>query len=191
MPSDNFHYQVLRVSYEKQHMVCSQLQSRLPEEHGRVFLPMWEYYRRDRRQIETKLMFIGYVFVRTDLSRPELYDICRTLAKPVRAHLMEDVSSLWDKDTDSLFDLTADEEAFFDTVLDDTGTERMSRGYLGSGGLAVVMEGPLKGLADRIVKLDKRNWLAWLDMQIGGQLVKAGLQICHPATWPGVEVAPD
>ena len=191
MPSDGFHYHILRVSYQKQHEICNQLQTRLPAIHGRVFIPMWEYYRRDRKSIETKLMFIGYIFIRTDLSRSELYDVCKNLAKPVRAHLLDDIDHLWDKNEDSLFDLTSEEELFFDSILDDTGTERMSRGYLGSGDRAVVMEGPLKGYADRIVKLDKRNWIAWLDMQIGGQLVKAGLQICHPATWPGEEVLPD
>lgn len=191
MPSDGFHYHVLRVSHDNQHEVCSQLQARLPEEHGKAFLPLMEYYRRDRKCIETKLMFLGYIFVRTDLSRSELYDVCKALAKPVRARLLDDISSLWDKETDSICDLTAEEESFFDTILDEVGIERMSRGYLDDDDRAVVMEGPLKYFADRIVKLDKRNWLAWLDMKIEGQLVKAGLHICHQDTWAEREVATD
>lgn len=183
MPSDGFHYHILRASHEKQHEICNQLQLRLPTVHGRVFLPMWEYYRRDRECIEKKPMFIGYIFVRTDLVRSELYDICRSLARPVRAHLENDVNNLWTKEDDSLLDLTEDEEAFFDAVLDDAGIERMSRGYIGSDGRAVVMEGPLKELADRIAKLDKRNWLAWLDMKVGDQLIKAGLEICERDIW--------
>ena len=183
MPSDVFHYHVLRVSFQKQREICDQLKSRLPEAHGRAFLPMWEYYRRDREHIETKPMFTGYIFVRTDLTRLELYDVCKTLAKPVRTHLLDDVNSLWSKEDDALFDLTSDEETFFDSILDDAGIERISRGYIDDNDCAVVMEGPLKDFADRIVKLDKRNWLAWLDLKIGGQLVKSGLHICHKDTW--------
>ena len=176
MTLDGFHYHILRVPYDKQSNICNQLSSRLPDNHGRVFLPMWEYYRRDRKCVETKLMFTGYIFVHTDLKRSELFDVCKSLAKPVRAVLGD--NNLWNKEQDHVFDLTEDEESFFDSVLDESGVERMSHGYIDeSTGRAVVTDGPLMKFSDRIVKLDKRNWLAWLDMKIGEEPVMVGLQI--------------
>ena len=176
MALDGFHYHILRVPYDKQNGICNQLASRLPDNHGRVFMPMWEYYRRDRKCIEVKLMFTGYIFVHTDLKRSKLFDVCKSLAKPVRAVLGE--NNLWNTEQDHVFDLTEDEESFFDSVLDESGVERMSRGYIDeTTGRALVTDGPLVEFSNHIVKLDKRNCLAWLDMRIGKEPVMAGLQI--------------
>ena len=176
MTLDGFHYHILRIPYDKQNDICMQLSSRLPENHGRVFLPMREYYRRDRKCVETKLMFTGYIFVHTDLKRSKLFDVCKSLAKPVRAVLGE--NNLWSTEQDHVFDLTEEEESFFDSVLDESGIERMSHGYIDeTTGRALVTDGPLMDFSDHIAKLDKRNWLAWLDMKIGTEPVMAGLQI--------------
>ena len=184
-----FHYQVLRTSADRQYVVCTELLRRFPEDRGRVFIPKWENYRRDTKSMERKAMFTGYIFVHTDLKRIELYEYIKEFARPVRQRLLKgdpDVD-LWTEKENYVYDMTEDEEAFFDTVLDHEGIERMSRGYVepGSDGKphAVVMEGPLVQYGNRIIRLDKRNWLAWLDMKIGTQPVMAGLHIEPKEVW--------
>ena len=183
----DYHYHVLRVRVDRQFSICSKLADVFPKERGHVFLPKWEYYRRDKKAIDTKPLFPGYIFIHTEMKRSELMELLRSskTARPVRNYLLgedkEGVADLWEDSMDSFLDLTESEEEFFDQILDEEGVERMSRGYCDPE--AVVMEGPLKPFADTIVKLDKRNWLAWLDINIHGEPIKAGLQILLKSTW--------
>lgn len=62
------------------------------------------------------------------------------------------------------------------------GVIRMSYGYC-ENGKCVVMEGPLKGYEDRIVKVDRRKKKAYLDLAINGHMAKAGLEIKGKAYW--------
>ena len=183
MTIGGYHYQVFRAPTNSQSRICDDLNSRIPEGRGRAFLPMWEYYRRDRKRIDIKLMFTGYVFMWTDLKRSELRDVCTSIARPVRANL-EKTADIWNEDQDYIYDLTEDEERFFQSIFDEYGVERMSYGYIDDeSGKAVVMEGALRHYSDRIVKLDKRNWLAWVDIKIGKEPVVAGLKIEDKETW--------
>lgn len=54
------------------------------------------------------------------------------------------------------------------------GVLQMSYGYM-EHGKYVVMEGPLKGYEDRIVRVDWRKRKAYLDLEINGHRLKAGL----------------
>lgn len=158
------HYHVLRAPADQQFKICGKLSEVFPAEHGGVFVPQWEYYRRDKKGLALKPLFSVYIFVHTDLKRTELFEMLRKdkLPRPVRIYLMKtDSDNLWTEKVNQLFDMSEDEEEFFDAVLDRDGVERVSRGYIdGKSGRAVVMEDPLSNYSDRIVKLDKRNWLA-------------------------------
>lgn len=62
------------------------------------------------------------------------------------------------------------------------GVIRMSYGYF-EDGRCVVMEGPLKGYEERIVRVDRRKRKAYLDIEINGHVVKAGLEIMGKGHW--------
>ena len=175
---EGFHYMVLRVPFDKQINICNRIGSLIPEDQGRVFLPMYENYRRDRKEIEKKIMFTGYIFVYSNINRQTLYKVCRSFARPVKSFLLLQKDVVWDAGENDLLDLTKDEEEFFENILDVHGVERMSKGYISeTTGKAVVVEGPLINYTDNIIKLDKRNWLAWLDIKMNKEPIMAGLQI--------------
>lgn len=62
------------------------------------------------------------------------------------------------------------------------GVIRMSYGYC-ENGKCVVMEGPLKGYEDRIVKVDRRKKKAYLNLEINGHMAKAGLELKGKGYW--------
>ncbi|XCP84019.1 transcription termination/antitermination NusG family protein [Roseburia hominis] len=64
---------ILFVQIEKQSQICTMLQN----EGVHAFLPMMEYYRRDSKGIAVKLMFPGYVFVRSELEQKEFDDFLK------------------------------------------------------------------------------------------------------------------
>lgn len=62
------------------------------------------------------------------------------------------------------------------------GVIRMSYGYC-ENGKCVVMEGPLKGYENRIVRVDRRKKKAYLDLEINGHMAKAGLELKGKGYW--------
>lgn len=73
-----------------------------------------------------------------------------------------------------------------------SGVLGMSYGYKDKNGRYVVMEGPLKGHEDRIVDVNPRDRRAYLDLQVGGRLARAGLTVKGRKCWfPEDKAAPD
>ena len=62
------------------------------------------------------------------------------------------------------------------------GVIRMSYGYC-ENGKCVVMEGPLKGYENRIVRVDRRKKKAYLNLEINGHMAKAGLELKGKGYW--------
>lgn len=62
------------------------------------------------------------------------------------------------------------------------GVLQMSYGYC-ENGKCVVMEGPLKGFEERIVRVDRRKKKAYLDLEINGHMAKAGLVLLGKGYW--------
>lgn len=62
------------------------------------------------------------------------------------------------------------------------GVLMMSYGYC-ENGKYVVMEGPLKGYEERIVRIDRRKRKAYLDIEINGHVVKAGFGLKGKGYW--------
>lgn len=73
--------------------------------------------------------------------------------------------------------LTEGERAFFQWILDEDKTVRISFGYLDSAGKAVITYGPLIGCEKHIRKADKHNCSVLMDFSFRDDPVKLGLTI--------------
>ena len=157
---------ILFVQTEKQSQLCFLLE----QEGVHAFLPMMEYYRRDRKGLAEKPMFPGYIFVQSELTQKEFDDLLDSMVERrwgfIR-QLKEEGGSA----------LTEEEKAFFQWLLDDGGTARMSYGYLNPAGKAVITYGPLIGCERHIRKTDRHNRLVLMDFAFREEPVKLGLTI--------------
>ncbi|MGN0400201.1 MAG: transcription termination/antitermination NusG family protein [Blautia sp.] len=157
---------ILFVQTEKQSQLCFLLE----QEGIHAFLPMMEYYRRDRKGLAEKPMFPGYIFVQSEFTQKEFDDLLDSMEERrwgfIR-QLKEEGGSA----------LTEEEKAFFQWLLDDGGTARMSYGYLNPAGKAVITYGPLIGCERHIRKTDRHNRLVLMDFAFREEPVKLGLTI--------------
>ena len=157
---------ILFAQTEKQSQLCLLLE----QEEVHAFLPMMEYYRRDRKGLAQKPMFPGYIFVQSELDQKEFDSLLDSMEERrwgfIR-QLKEEGGTA----------LSEEERAFFQWLLDDTGTVRMSYGYLNSAGKAVITYGPLIGCERHIRKLDKHNRSVMMDFAFREEPVKLGLTI--------------
>lgn len=157
---------ILFVQTEKQRELCSLLE----REGVHAFLPMLEYYRRDRKGLAEKPMYPGYIFVQSELTQIEFDDLLDSMEGRRRGfirQLKEEGGAA----------LTEEEKAFFRWLLDDSGTVRMSYGYLNSAGKAVITYGPLVGCERHIRKMDKHNHLVLMNIAFREEPVELGLTI--------------
>ena len=114
-----------------------------------------EYYRRDRKANELKSLFPGYVFIKTELEQDAFNDWLRN--QEVKKGFIKQLQY------QTVSALTPEEIQLFDMLLDDKGILRMSYGELVDSKL-VIQEGPLCGFESYIIKYDKRNRLAVLNL---------------------------
>ena len=157
---------ILFVQTEKQSQLCFLLE----QEGVHAFLPMLEYYRRDRKGLAEKPMFPGYIFVQSELTQKEFDDLLDSMEERrwgFIKQLKEEGGAA----------LTEEEKSFFQWLLDDAGTARMSYGYLNPAGKAVITYGPLIGCERHIRKTDRHNRLVLMDFAFREEPVKLGLTI--------------
>lgn len=162
-PEENWY--VLFVLAPKQEQI-SQL---LCERGLKAFVPKMEYYRRDSRETAVKPMFPGYIFIRTALTQTEFDRLLAGLGDQkdgMIRQLKEEGASA----------LRKEEQEYFMHLLDEDGVAKMSLAYLKKG-KAKVTEGPLAYFEDHIVKVDKHNRAAWLDLEFMDRRIMAGLTI--------------
>ena len=157
---------ILFVQTEKQRELCSLLE----REGVHAFLPMMEYYRRDRKGLAEKPMYPGYSFVQSELTQKEFDDLLDSM-EGRRWGFIRQVKE------EGGAALTEEEKAFFQWFLDDRGTVRMSYGYLNHVGKAVITYGPLIGCERDIRKMDKHNRLVLMDFAFREEPVELGLTI--------------
>lgn len=157
---------ILFVQIDKQSQLCSLLE----QEGVRAFLPMTEYYRRDRKGLAEKPLFPGYIFVQSDLNQKEFDNLLDSM----EGRRWGFIKQLKEEGTAAL---TEEERAFFQWLLDDAGTARMSYGYLNSARKAVITYGPLIGCEKHIRKADKHNRSVMMDFTFREDPVKLGLTI--------------
>lgn len=159
------HWYVLYTIVSNQEKVCATIR----REGLNAFLPRMEYYRRDSRSVETKPMFPGYIFIKEPLSQEVIDDRLSQLQKRrggFPRQLKEDGTSA----------LRPDEIEMFTNLLDEFGILRMSKAYL-KDGRAVITEGPLAFYQDSIIKVDRHNKLAWLELKFMDKNLQAGIEI--------------
>lgn len=71
------------------------------------------------------------------------------------------------------------------------GVVQMSFGYR-EGGRYVIMDGPLKGHEDRIVDYKPKDQKAYLNISVGGHIMKVGMTVLSKRVWfPKDKEAPD
>ncbi len=184
MSERKFHYSVLFTRTEQQTKALHILSEAFPAGRGRVFLPMREYYRRDRKENDTKPLFPGYLFVYSDMDRQELHEFLAGQREKIPSFLRElglgrkELSGEPDwENENAVADLTDDECRFLDLMLDEKGIQRLSAGYRENSGNIVVMEGPLREFAQKIVRVDRHERLAYLNLRFREFDVMAGLEI--------------
>lgn len=134
-----------------------------------AFIPLIEYYRRDINDYALKPLFSSYIFVKTSLNQQE-FDILLMSMKEDKDGLIRQLKY---KDTTALSD---DEIEMFDKLLDSSYVLRMSQASL-INNRAIISHGPLKYFEQDIVKVDKHNQLAYLDLKFMNRYIQAGLVI--------------
>lgn len=136
-----------------------------------AFLPTIEYYRRDKDELAKKVMYPGYVFVKSDYSQDDfdeyLYNTFKTKDEGIVRQLKVKQTSC----------LTKTEQNYFNLLFDRWGVLRMSYAVMFDKKNMVISRGPLKGFDKHIVKIDKHNRYAYLDSAILGKKLVAGLWI--------------
>ena len=157
-------YYVLYCQTLKAEKVCT----RLNRKKGIYsYIPKMEYYFRLKDEIITKVMFPGYVFIKTELNQLEFDDLLYSLNEE-RDGIIKELKKK------GVSALTKDEVNLFKKLLDDEGILRMSYGYK-EDGKTVVTGGPLIHFENCIIKSDKRDMIAVLDIKFFDRYIKAGL----------------
>ena len=123
-----------------------------------AFVPQYEYYHRKTKEYLIKPMFTGYVFVKTELNQLEFNSLLYKMAEEKNGV----IGQL--------------EIRMFELLLDACHVVRMSQAYL-QDGKAVIIEGPLKSFENNIVKVDRHNQYAYLDLSFMDRRIKVGLNI--------------
>lgn len=163
---DKLNWYILFSKTEKQSQLCSLL----CKEGIHAFLPVMEYYRRDRKELDKKIMFPGYIFIQSEKNQEEFDSILES---------MEDrcwglIKQLKDEGKAAL---TKEEGEFFHCFLDESGEAKMSYGYLNGMNKVIITHGPLVGYEKLIKKMDKHNHLVFLNFIFKDCPVKFGLTI--------------
>ncbi len=195
MSDGNFRYCILYVNDDKLRRVMDVIKRHLPEDRGTVFYPLMEYYRRGDKEVKTKPMFPGYVFLYTDLNIKEVHDLLSSNHGEINTGLRElalssmrksDPNILFKDDESDVFELSdvySDEKEFLDYLREREGLLKMSSGYEEGKQHYVVMEGPLKVYEKKIKSVDKHNRKAFLEFEINGKRAQAGFNCMPKAHW--------
>lgn len=120
-----------------------------------AYSPKIEYYHRVAHEIRLKTLFPGYIFVVTKMNREQLKLLFEEAS----------VRNLYFKELayQGVSALTQKEEDILGIFLDDEKILRMSCGRLENKKLHIV-NGPLTGMDDYIIKYDRHNRLATLNL---------------------------
>ena len=136
---------------------------------------------RKTQSIGQKPLFPGYLFAYTDMSQKELYLFVRQNSRDIMTFVNElSVKAVKDSgvmiDDQSWNELTVEESSFLDRILDEDGVERMSVGYK-QGDHYNIVEGPLKGLEEHIIRSNRHDREAHLDVSFREKTIIVGLEL--------------
>lgn len=159
---------ILYVLCGNEEMVVTALKQ---EDDFLAFVPKMEYYRRDQKKVAMKAMFPGYVFVKTKLAPVEFHKAL-TAVRVQRQRMMKELTY---EDATSL---KPQEVAYFENLLDECGLMKMSTGIIEDRKLKI-LDGPLQHYENRIVKVDKHERMAYLDLEFMKRHIKAAFQLVN------------
>lgn len=135
----------------------------------KAFTPKCEYYRRKEKDYAIKPLFSGYIFVKSKLSQLEFNDLLLSMDYERDGIIRQLVN-------DGTTALSYEEIDMFNHLLDGYHVVRMSQAYL-EHDKAIVYNGPLKYFENHIIKVDKHNQVAYLDLSFMKRQIKIGLTI--------------
>lgn len=134
-----------------------------------AFIPQYQYYRRVTKDYDIKPMFTNYIFVKTLMNQTEFNTFLMNLDNE-KDGLIKQLVYL---DTSAL---KKEEIEMFNYLLDESYVVKMSQAFL-QDGKAKVYQGPLKYFEENIIKVDKYNQVAYLNLSFMNRKIKAGLKI--------------
>lgn len=134
-----------------------------------AFIPQYQYYRRITKDYDKKPMFTNYIFVKTLMNQTEFNTFLMNLDNE-KDGLIKQLVYL---DTSALKE---EEIKMFNYLLDESYVVKMSQAFL-QDGKAKVYQGPLKHFEKNIIKVDKYNQVAYLNLSFMNRKIKAGLKI--------------
>jgi transcription antitermination factor NusG len=143
---------VLMTASSKEEEVCRFLNE---NEGIDAFSPKMEFYHRVADEIRLKTLFPGYIFVLTTLNQKEADERFR--------HFPLKNTSFKELKYEGVSALKPEEKQILRMLLDEKRILRMSKGILLNKKLHV-LEGPLTGMDEYIIKYDKHNRLATLNL---------------------------
>ncbi len=134
-----------------------------------AFIPEYEICHRKTKEITIKPMFSNYIFVKTDLNQSGFNDLLLKM-KDENDGLIKQLKNC---ETSALRE---SEIEFFQMILDEQYVVRLSYGYQ-ENGITHVTKGPLKPFEKHIVKVDKHNQCAYLDLLFFDRRIMLGIDI--------------
>lgn len=134
-----------------------------------AFIPKIEYYRRDIKGNTLKMLFPGYIFVRSEMKQSDFDNLLYELGEQ-RDGLIKQLKD------DGVTALRDEEIEMFNKLLNSEGILEMSQAFI-EDNKAKVIYGPLIHYQDHIVKIDKHNRIAVLDIEFLKRHILAGLEI--------------
>lgn len=156
---------VLFVLVAKSDKLCSLL----TKKGINAFIPQMEYYRRDIKGNALKPLFPGYIFVKSEMEQSDFDNFLYKLGEQ-RDGLIKQLKE------DGVSALRKEEIDMFTRLLNSEGILVMSQAFI-EDKRAKVISGPLIYYQDHIVKVDRHNKLAYLDIEFMNRQILVGLNI--------------
>jgi transcription antitermination factor NusG len=140
-----------------------------------AFIPKKEMWFRgvNGKKYRTVELYPDYVFIRSQLNRDDFHKAFKEFFKTISG-LVELL------DYDSVYPLSMDEQLLFEHLLDKGNVIKRTKG-LKINSCFIPTSGPLKGLEDRIIKVNRHDRYAILDMNILNNKMKLPIEELSPS----------
>lgn len=134
-----------------------------------AFVPQCEAIERTSKEKTLKIMFPNYIFVKTYLNQEQFNDLLLSM-KDINDGLIKQLRNM------EVSALRQSEIEFYNTVLDNQYIIRVSEGYK-EDGKTVITSGPLLHYQNHILKVNRHNNTAYLDLTFFDRNIIVGLEI--------------
>ena len=135
-----------------------------------AFVPHYEICQRKTKEVIIKPMFNNYIIIKTKLNQAQFNNLLLDM-KDKNEGLIKQL-----KNNEGVSVLRDSEIEFFSQVLDENHVIKLSQGYQ-LDGMTYISSGPLKLYEKHIVKVDKHNQCAYLDLVFFNRRILMGINI--------------